>query len=107
VNTEQLFLVDTLLAHCARLDDVEQVPLSYMNDIGRTCAMLRPLVADADTPEQLALQNLVWCTEEWVLTWTLRGCYTEADMPPWLLGDVDADFVAWTAARVEYDQLAS
>ncbi len=107
MTVETAFLVDTLLAACERLDDVESAPLDYLNDVCGVCAHLRPLVAGADTPEQIVLANLVYRTEEWVLTWILRGCYTEQDMPAWLLGDCEADFVAWTAARVEYDQLVS
>ncbi len=107
MNDEQQFLVDLLLACCDRLADIDQAPLAYLNDVCRVCALLRPTLVDAGTPEQIVLANLVHRTEEWVLTWVLRGCYTEEDMPPWLLGDSAAEFVAWTAARVEYDHLAS
>jgi hypothetical protein len=105
VNAEQVLLVDTLLACCDRLSTVEEAPLGYLDDVAKVCALLRPLLADADTPEELALQNLVWRTEEWVLTWVLRGRYAEQGLPEWLPGDSEADFVAWEQARVELAEL--
>ena len=72
------FLTEALLARCERLEGVEPVPLMYLDDVGRVCATLRPLVADAATPDELALQNLVLRTEEIVSGLGLRGVAADA-----------------------------
>jgi hypothetical protein len=105
VNEDQRKLADTLLVACDKLADAEAITLVDADAVAIVCAMLRPMVADAQDPEQLALQNLVYRTEEWVLTWIMRGRYSQDDLPEWLLGDASADFVAWETARVEYEQV--
>ncbi len=104
MNDEESKLVDVLLACCRRLEDVEEVPLAYLNDVAKVCAHLRPLVANAATVEDLALQNLVWTTEEVVLDWVLHGRYASA-VPEWLLGDASADFAAWKSALAELAEI--
>ena len=105
MNDERTLLVDTLLACCDRLAGAEQVPLMYLDDVGRVCATLRPLLADADTPEELALQNLIWRTEEIVVDWALKGVSADASLPDWARGDPQADYVAWETARAELAEI--
>ena len=105
MDEEQSKLVDVLLACCERLSDVQEAPLAYLNDVAGVCAALRPAIADADTPEQLALQNLVHRTEEIVLDWVMHGRYADQGLPEWLMGDAAGDYAAWRSARAELAEL--
>ena len=105
MNEEQQFLADVLLACCDRLDSVKEAPLPYLNDVARVCVELRPAVANADTPEMLALQNLIWRTEELVLDWYLHGRCADVGFSEWLMGDVAADYAAWQKARAELAEI--
>ena len=105
MSGERRFLEETLLACCKRLEGVEAVPFMYLDDVGRVCATLRPLVADAATPDELALQRLVWTTEEVVLDWALSGVCAGAGLPDWVMGDVAGDYASWRSALEELAEL--
>lgn len=105
MNAEQRFLTDLLLACCARLASVESAPIGYLDDVAKVCAMLRPAVADADTPEMLCFQRAVWTTEEVVLTWVMHGRYAEQGLPTWLMGDAAGDYGAWRSALAELAEI--
>ncbi len=105
MNENTRFLVDTLLACCRRLEDVEEAPLPYLNDVAAVCAHLRPAVADAVTVEELALQNAIFRTEEVVLDWFMHGRFADQGLPDWVMGDAAADYGAWRSALAELAEI--